>query len=92
MINDNRPVLLFFFTEWNKESIGMHPTMRDLAATLGDKAKVIKIDVDKNPDLADALRVKGLLTLMIYKDGEQRWRHFGPQTFEEILTTMNTFL
>jgi thioredoxin 1 len=44
----------------------MHPVIRDVAAALGDKAKVIKIDVDKNQELADALRIKGLPTLMIY--------------------------
>ena len=55
----------------------MHPVMRDVAAALGDKAKVIKIDVDKNQELADALRIKGLPTLMIYKDGQMVWRQSG---------------
>jgi thioredoxin 1 len=49
----------------------MHPVIRDVAA-LGDKAKVIKIDVDKNQELADALRIK-LPTLMIYKQGQMIW-------------------
>jgi thioredoxin 1 len=55
----------------------MHPVIRDVAAALGDKAKVIKIDVDKNQELADALRIKGLPTLMIYKDGQMVWRQSG---------------
>lgn len=73
------PVLLDFYTEWNDASVAMHPVLRDVAAALGDKAKVIKIDVDKNSQLADALRVKGLPTLMIYKSGEMKWRHSGEQ-------------
>jgi len=58
LIDVNIPVLLDFFTEWNEQSAGMHAVLRDVAAALGDKAKVIKIDVDKNQDLAEALDSK----------------------------------
>ena len=77
LINTQVPVLIDFYTEWNEPSISMHPVIRDVAAALGDKAKVIKIDVDKNQELADALRIKGLPTLMIYKQGQMIWRQSG---------------
>lgn len=77
LINSPVPVLIDFYTEWNEPSVAMHPVIRDVAAALGDKAKVIKIDVDKNQELADALRIKGLPTLMIYKGGEMVWRQSG---------------
>ncbi|RAR48128.1 thioredoxin family protein [Flavobacterium lacus] len=77
LINDQVPVLIDFYTEWNESSVAMHPVIRDVAAALGDKAKVIKIDVDKNQELADALRIKGLPTLMIYKEGQMVWRQSG---------------
>ena len=70
-------MLIDFYTEWNEPSVSMHPVIRDVAAALGDKAKVIKIDVDKNQELADALRIKGLPTLMIYKEGQMVWRQSG---------------
>ncbi|NUY81576.1 thioredoxin family protein [Flavobacterium sp. MAH-1] len=77
LINAPVPVLIDFYTEWNEQSVAMHPVIRDVAAALGDKAKVIKIDVDKNQELADALRIKGLPTLMIYKSGQMIWRQSG---------------
>ncbi|AWG24053.1 thioredoxin family protein [Flavobacterium kingsejongi] len=77
IINANIPVLIDFYTEWNEPSIAMHPVIRDVAAALGDRAKVIKIDVDKNQELAEALRIKGLPTLMIYKEGQMIWRQSG---------------
>lgn len=77
LIDVEIPVLLEFYTGWNDQSAEMHLVLRDVAAALGDKAKVIKIDVDKNEELADALRVKTLPTLIIYKDGEMKWRQSG---------------
>ena len=71
------PVLFSFYTEWNEPSSGMHPVLRDVAAAIGDRGKIIKIDIDKNPQLAEALRIKTLPTLIIYKDGEMKWRQSG---------------
>ena len=77
LINTQLPVLIDFYTEWNEPSVSMHPVIRDVAAALGDKAKVIKINVEKNQELADALRIKGLPTLLIYKQGQMVWRQSG---------------
>ena len=86
------PVLLDFYTEWSDPSVAMHPVLRDVAAALGDKAKVVKIDVDKNKDLAEALRVKGLPTLMIYKDGEMKWRHSGEQDANTLIGIIQEYV
>lgn len=77
LINSQVPVLIDFFTEWDSPSVAMNEVIRDVASQLGDKARVIKIDVDKNKELAEALRVKGLPTIMIYKDGQMVWRQSG---------------
>ena len=77
LINTQVPVLIDFYTDWNESSVSMHPVIRDVAAALGDKAKVIKIDVDKNQELADALRIKGLPTLMIYKQWAGLYENLG---------------
>lgn len=89
LISANIPILLDFYTEWNEQSKAMHPVLRDVAAAIGDSAKVIKIDVDKNKELADALRVKGLPTLMIYKGGEMVWRQSGEQDANTLIGLIN---
>lgn len=92
LIDLNIPVLLDFYTEWNEASTLMHPILRDVAAALGDKAKIIKIDVDKNTQLAEALRVKGLPTLMIYKEGEMKWRQSGEQDANTLIGLLKEYL
>ncbi len=79
LIDLNVPVLIDFYADWDELSISMHEVLRDVAAAIGDRAKVIRIDAEKNPDLAQALRVTTLPTLMIYKDREMVWRQSGAQ-------------
>jgi len=92
LIDVSVPVLLDFYTEWNEHSVAMHPVMRNVAAALGDKVKVIKIDVDKNAPLAEALRVKGLPTLMIYKGGEMKWRQSGEQDANTLIGLIQEYI
>lgn len=92
LIDAQIPILLDFYTEWDETSDEMHSVLRDVAAALGDQGKVIKIDVEKNPQLAEALRVKGLPTLMIYKGGEMVWRQSGEQDANTLISLMKDFL
>lgn len=91
LISANVPVLFNFFTEWNEESTSMHPVLRDVAAALGDNAKIIKINVDKNPELSEALRIKGLPTLIIYKQGEMKWRQSGLQDGNSLISLLRQY-
>ena len=86
------PVLLDFYTEDNHSSSVMHPVLRDVAAAIGDKGKVIKINVDKNNELAEALRVKMLPTLMIYKGGDMVWRQSGEQDAKTLISIIKDFI
>lgn len=70
----------------------MHPVLRDVAAAIGDKGKVIKINVDKNNELAEALRVKMLPTLMIYKGGNVVWRQSGEQDANTLISIIKDFI
>jgi len=86
------PVLLNFYSDDNDSSNIMHPVLRDVAAAIGDKCKVIKINVDKNNELAEALRVKMLPTLMIYKSGEMVWRQSGEQDANTLVSLIKDFI
>ncbi|MDG2368954.1 MAG: thioredoxin family protein [Flavobacteriaceae bacterium] len=86
------PVLLDFYSDDNDSSNIMHPVLRDVAAAIGDKCKVIKINVDKNNELAEALRVKLLPTLMIYKSGEMVWRQSGEQDANTLVSLIKDFI
>ena len=86
------PILLDFYNDDNQISTVMHPILRDVAAAVGDKGKVIKINVDKNNELAEALRIKMLPTLMIYKSGEMVWRQSGEQDAETLINLIKEFI
>lgn len=92
LIQTHVPVLLDFYAEWDQACEEMHPVLRDVAAALGDKARVIKIDIEKNSELADALRVKGLPTLMIYKNGEMKWRQSGEQDANTLIGLVQEYV
>ena len=91
LIQAKTPVLIGFYADWNEQSGEIHPIIRDVAAALGDKAKVIKIDVDKNQELSDALRIKTLPTLMIYKDGQMVWRQSATLDANTIISILGEY-
>ncbi len=92
LIETQVPVLLDFYAEWDEACKEMHAVLRDVAAAMGDKARVIKIDVEKNKELSEALRVKGLPTLMIYKNGEMKWRQSGEQDANTLIGLVKEYV
>ena len=92
LIDSETPILLDFYTDWNESSTSMHPVLKDVAAAIGDKGKIIKINIDKNNEFAQALRIKGLPTIMIYKSGDMVWRQSGEQDADTLINLMNEFI
>ncbi len=92
LIDGNAPLLLVFFEEQETLDTEFHPILRDVAAAIGDQGKVIKIDINKNLKLSEALRVKVLPTLMIYKMGEMVWRQSGEQDANTLIALMNEYI
>ncbi|MDE6381739.1 MAG: thioredoxin [Muribaculaceae bacterium] len=79
LIKSETPVLVDFFATWCGPCQMMHPILEELAGKVGDKARVIKIDIDKNQRLAAVYNVRSVPTLMIFKDGDLKWRVSGVQ-------------
>ncbi len=77
LIQSTKPVLVDFYAEWCGPCQIMKPRILDVAERMGDDAKVIQIDIDKEKELATRFRIQSVPTLIIFKNGKQQWRQSG---------------
>ena len=84
IIESNIPVLIDFHAEWCGPCKTVAPILKSLKEEMGDQVKLIKIDVDKNQEIAAKYQIRGVPTLMIFKKGNLLWRQSGVTPIENL--------
>lgn len=90
IVNGDKPVLIDFHADWCGPCKMLSPIIQEVAKDLSGKVRVIKIDVDKNPALSDKFQIRGVPTMMLFKDGSPVWRQSGVLQKEQIINEIKS--
>ncbi|MDZ7716802.1 MAG: thioredoxin [Balneolaceae bacterium] len=89
MINSDTPVLVDFYTDWCGPCKMMSPILKDLKKEMGEKLNIIKIDAEKNADAAIKYQVRGVPTLILFKNGKILWQQSGVVQLKQLKSIIN---
>lgn len=92
IINSDKPTLVDFYANWCVPCEMMTPIIDQTKVELGDKANVLKVDVDNNAEVARKYQIRSIPTLLIFKEGEVVWRQSGVPQKEMIVESVKKFI
>ena len=90
IIESSIPVLIDFHADWCGPCKMLAPILKQVKEALGDAVKIVKIDVDKNQPLAVKYQVRGVPTMLLFKNGKQLWRQSGVLQKNEIISIIKS--
>ena len=92
IINSDTPTLVDFFATWCGPCKTMSPIVEETKNVLGEKAKVLKVNVDNNRDVSMKYNIRSVPTMVIFKNGEVVWRKPGVTSSKDLVEEVNKFL
>lgn len=91
-ISTNQLVLVDFYATWCGPCKTMHPVLEELKKQLGDRIRILKIDVDKHQDTAMQYQIRSVPTLMLFRNGQRLWQQSGAMPLSALLSQVNNYL
>lgn len=92
IINGEKPVLIDFYADWCQPCKMMPPILKEVKEKLGDKIRILKVDVDKNQAIAQKWKIQSIPTVMIFKQGEMKFRQAGVLPANQLIAALQNQL
>jgi len=92
LIESEKPVLIDFYADWCGPCKALAPIIQQLKSEMGDQVRIVKIDVDRNAAIAQQLQVQSIPTLMIFQNGELKWRAMGVQSLPALKNQLSALI
>ncbi len=91
IIQSDVPTLVDFSAEWCQPCKMMKPILEELKSNVGEQATILKIDVDRNPQIAGQYQIRGVPTLILFKGGQIKWRQSGVISAQNLQQIIHQF-